>query len=101
MLHFYFHSYSVPFPHLVLLCSGGHCILAIVDDVNHYTILGQSLDDSPGDAFDKCARMMCLDLHPDVAGLCGGMAIEKLAERGDPTKIDIMDNPVIMFRRCV
>jgi len=40
-------------PFLVLLLSGGHCLLAVVKKVNEYLLLGQSIDDAPGEALDK------------------------------------------------
>lgn len=95
-----FHSYSIPFPHLVLLCSGGHCLLAVALGVTKFALLGHCLDSSPGDALDKCARHMRLDLHPDLHGLSGGAAVEKMAERGDPSKIELIKNSTpIMYSR--
>lgn len=44
---------SIEFPFLVLLISGGHCLLAIARDVDDFLLLGQSLNDAPGEAFDK------------------------------------------------
>lgn len=44
---------SVKYPFLVLLISGGHCLLAVVKNVDEFILLGQSLDDAPGEAFDK------------------------------------------------
>ena len=97
---FLFHSHSVPFPYLVLLCSGGHCLLAVAHSVTKFGLLGRSLDDSPGEALDKCARMMRLNLHPDLQGLSGGAAIEKLAKHGDRTKVQLMKkNSPIMHSR--
>lgn len=43
----------IDFPFLVLLISGGHCLLAIAQAVDKFLLLGQSLDDAPGEAFDK------------------------------------------------
>ena len=45
--------FRVDFPFIVLLISGGHCLLALVKDVDDFYLLGKSLDDAPGDAFDK------------------------------------------------
>ena len=74
----------------------------MVQGVGKFQLLGQCLDNSPGEALDKCARYMRLDLHPDVQGLVGGAAIERLAERGDPEKIQLMfRNAYIMQQRCV
>lgn len=47
------HDHSIEFPFLVLLISGGHCLLAIVQDVDDFLLMGQSLNDAPGEAFDK------------------------------------------------
>lgn len=44
---------NVHYPFLTLLISGGHCLLAIVHSVNKFSVLGKSLDDAPGEAFDK------------------------------------------------
>lgn len=45
--------YSVDFPYLVMLMSGGHCLLAVVEDVTEFKLLGTCLDTSPGDMLDK------------------------------------------------
>lgn len=44
---------SLEFPFLVLLISGGHCILAVAKSVDKFFLLGDSVDDAPGEAFDK------------------------------------------------
>lgn len=44
---------SIEFPFLVLLISGGHCLLAVAEDVDKFLLLGESIDDAPGEAFDK------------------------------------------------
>ena len=64
------------FPFIALLVSGGHTLLAQVDGVGQYKILGESLDDAAGEAFDKTAKM--LDL-----GYPGGPILAKLAEKGE------------------
>ena len=55
--------FRIDFPFLVLLISGGHCLLAIVQDISDFLLLGSGLDDSPGDAFDKvevfCIFVIC------------------------------------------
>ena len=68
------------FPFIALLVSGGHTMLVKVDGVGQYEILGDTLDDAVGEAFDKTAKL--LDL-----GYPGGPAIEKLAEQGDPERL--------------
>jgi N6-L-threonylcarbamoyladenine synthase len=65
-------------PFLCLIASGGHTFLADVQDKTTFTVLGQTLDDAAGEAFDKGARLLGLP-YP------GGPALEKLARTGDPT----------------
>ena len=64
------------FPFIALLVSGGHTQLVKVDGIGHYELLGESLDDAAGEAFDKAAKMLDLD-YP------GGPHIAKLAVQGD------------------
>lgn len=66
---------NVPFPYLLLLVSGGHCQLLIVEGVGRYRRLGSTIDDAIGEAFDKAAKMMGL-------GYPGGPALEKAARAG-------------------
>lgn len=68
------------FPFVALLVSGGHTQLLRVDDVGQYTLLGETLDDAAGEAFDKTAKLLGL-------GYPGGPALAKLAEQGDATRI--------------
>jgi N6-L-threonylcarbamoyladenine synthase len=65
------------FPFLALLVSGGHTLLADVQAVGQYAILGESIDDAAGEAFDKTAKLLGL-------GYPGGPAIEEAAKAGDP-----------------
>lgn len=67
---------DIPFPYLLLLVSGGHCQLLHVENVGKYQLLGTTMDDAVGEAFDKSAKMMGL-------GYPGGVLIEKLAHQGD------------------
>jgi len=64
-------------PYLCLVASGGHTFLARVDDPAGYTVLGQTLDDAAGEAFDKGARLLGL-------GYPGGPEVDRLAREGDP-----------------
>lgn len=70
---------KVEFPFLCLLISGGHSLLAFVKDVDEFLLLGESLDDAPGEAFDKIARHLKLSNLPQFANLSGGQSIEKAA----------------------
>lgn len=63
------------FPFVALLVSGGHTLLVDVQGLGQYTILGESIDDAAGEAFDKTAKIMGL-------GYPGGPALAKLAEKG-------------------
>ena len=65
------------FPFLALLVSGGHTLLVRVDGIGRYQILGESIDDAAGEAFDKTAKLLGLD-YP------GGARLSKLAEQGTP-----------------
>jgi len=67
-----------PFPFVALLVSGGHTQLMRVDGIGQYTLLGETLDDAAGEAFDKSAKLLGL-------GYPGGPAISRMAEFGDPT----------------
>jgi N6-L-threonylcarbamoyladenine synthase len=64
-------------PFVCLVASGGHTFVARVDEPTSYTILGQTLDDAAGEAFDKGARLLGL-------GYPGGPALDRLARDGDP-----------------
>ena len=65
------------FPFLALLVSGGHTLLVQVDDIGEYKMLGESIDDAAGEAFDKTAKLLGLD-YP------GGPRLSKMAEDGVP-----------------
>jgi N6-L-threonylcarbamoyladenine synthase len=64
-------------PFVCLIASGGHTLLAVVREHEGFEVLGRTLDDAAGEAFDKGARMLGLGYH-------GGAALERLAAGGDP-----------------
>jgi N6-L-threonylcarbamoyladenine synthase len=68
-------------PYLCLVASGGHTFVARVDDARSYMVLGETLDDAAGEAFDKGARILGL-------GYPGGPAVDRLAREGDPGAFD-------------
>ncbi|CAB4337091.1 unannotated protein [freshwater metagenome] len=68
-------------PFVCLIASGGHTLLARVEEQSSYTVLGETLDDAAGEAFDKGARMLGLPFP-------GGPALEALAGDGDPEAFD-------------
>ena len=70
---------DIAFPYLLLLVSGGHCQLLIVEGVGRYVRLGTTVDDAAGEAFDKAAKLLGL-------GYPGGPAIEAAARAGDPKR---------------
>lgn len=73
---------EVPFPYLGLVVSGGHTHLYLVEDFGKYALLGATLDDAAGEAFDKVARVMGL-------GYPGGPAIERAAAGGNPAAVPL------------
>ena len=72
---------GLEFPFLALLVSGGHSQLVRADGIGRYEMLGESLDDAAGEAFDKVAKMLGLP-YP------GGPHLARLAENGDPERFD-------------
>ncbi|MFT6301182.1 MAG: N6-L-threonylcarbamoyladenine synthase [Pseudomonadales bacterium] len=85
---------SPEFPFLCLLVSGGHTQLVRVSGLGQYELLGESIDDAAGEAFDKTAKMLGL-------GYPGGAALSKLAQRGDASRVKLprpmMDRPNLDF----
>jgi N6-L-threonylcarbamoyladenine synthase len=82
------------FPMVSLIVSGGHTILARAAGIGEHEILGQTVDDAAGEAFDKVAKLLGL-------GYPGGPEIEKLAEQGNPSAItfprSMLDDPSYNF----
>jgi len=73
---------DIAFPYLLLLVSGGHCQLLIVEGVGRYVRLGTTTDDAAGEAFDKSAKLLGL-------GYPGGPLIERAARGGDAARFDL------------
>ncbi len=73
---------DVAFPYLLLLVSGGHTQLVVVEDLGRYHALGTTIDDAAGETFDKGARLLGL-------GYPGGPAIARAAIGGDPYRFDL------------
>lgn len=73
---------ALQFPYLLLLVSGGHCQLLLVEGVGRYKRLGTTIDDALGEAFDKTAKILGL-------GFPGGPAVERLAHEGDARKVPL------------
>ena len=70
---------SVDFPYLLMLASGGHCQILLVRGVGKYELIGQTIDDSAGEAFDKISKMLGL-------GYPGGPIVDKRATQGNPKR---------------
>ena len=70
------------FPYLMLLVSGGHCQFLIVHGPDHFERLGSTIDDAPGEAFDKTARILGLP-QP------GGPMVQQAAQTGDATRFNL------------
>ena len=83
-------SDAVPFPYLLLLVSGGHCQFIAVSGPTEFERLGGTIDDAPGEAFDKTAKLLGL-------GYPGGPLVEQEAQHGDPIRFTfprpLMDRP--------
>ncbi|XP_050453055.1 tRNA N6-adenosine threonylcarbamoyltransferase, mitochondrial isoform X2 [Cataglyphis hispanica] len=89
---------KVDFPFLVLLVSGGHSLLAIVENVDKFYTLGTTLDNAPGEVFDKIARRLKLANIAEFSHMRGGQAIECAASKAtDPTKF--VFEPVMSGKR--
>ncbi len=73
---------AVAFPYLLLLVSGGHCQFLRVEDWDRFTRLGGTIDDAPGEAFDKTAKLLGL-------GYPGGPLVEAEAVSGDPARFSL------------
>lgn len=71
---------TLPLPAVVFVVSGGHTSLLIMDEQGAFKVLGQTIDDAAGEAYDKVARVLGL-------GYPGGPVIDRLAREGDPTAI--------------
>lgn len=83
---------SLPYPYLLLLVSGGHCQFVVVRGLGKYKIIGSTIDDAVGEAFDKVAKMLGLAFP-------GGPEIEKIAKLGDPHKYGL-PKPIINQQDC-
>ena len=81
---------GVAYPYLLLLVSGGHCQFIEIRALGDYRRIGGTIDDAPGEAFDKVAKMLGL-------GFPGGPLVEKAAEQGDVSRFSfprpLMDRP--------
>lgn len=75
-------NHDIKLPAVALVVSGGHTELILMSSIGKYKLIGQTLDDAAGEAFDKVAKMLKL-------GYPGGPIVQRLAERGNPTAYDL------------
>ena len=73
---------DLEFPYMLLLVSGGHCQLLLIEGVRRYRRLATTIDDAAGEAFDKTAKLLGL-------GFPGGPAVEEAAKAGDPWAVPL------------
>lgn len=92
--------HDISFPFLTLLISGGHCLLAVVRDVNHFQLLGESIDCAPGEIFDKVARRMKLRNLPEYSKCSGGQAIELAASKATNPHVFKLPLPLADYKDC-
>jgi N6-L-threonylcarbamoyladenine synthase len=83
---------QVPYPYLMLLVSGGHCQFLIVEAHDKFRRIGGTIDDAPGEAFDKTARLLGLS-QP------GGPSVEAAAKAGDPKRV-ALPRPLLNRAGC-
>ncbi len=83
---------DIAFPYLLLLVSGGHCQLLVVEEVDRYTRLGGTIDDAAGEAFDKTAKLLGL-------GFPGGPAVEAAARTGRAGSF-VLPRPMVGREDC-
>ena len=83
---------GLSFPYLMLLVSGGHCQFLAVQGPDAFTRIGGTIDDAPGEAFDKTAKLLGL-------GYPGGPAVEREAKQGDPGRF-VLPRPLLDRAGC-
>lgn len=100
------HKSAIRYPFLGLLISGGHCLLTLVKRHDKFLLLGQSLDEAPGDSLDKIARKLKLkNFGPPYDRVSGGEAIEILSRLpgANPNKyfaLGLNEVPLAQYRSC-
>ncbi|KAK6140994.1 hypothetical protein DH2020_025261 [Rehmannia glutinosa] len=85
---------ELQFPFMALLISGGHNLLILARDLGHYIQLGTTIDDAIGEAYDKTAKWLGLDMRKS-----GGPAVEELAREGDANSI-VFKVPMKQHKDC-
>lgn len=91
---------QIEFPFLCLLVSGGHTQLVHVKDPVTFNFLGGAIDDAAGEAFDKIARRLKLNLIPEYAEMSGGQAIETAAMEAKQSDRFHFTLPLMRYKNC-
>ncbi|CAG4938048.1 unnamed protein product [Colias eurytheme] len=92
--------HNIDFPFLALLISGGHCLLTLVRGVDDFLLLGETLDNAPGEVLDKVARRMKLRNIPEYSQLAGGRAVELAAQKSMNKDLFSFPLPLYKIRDC-
>ena len=85
-------THAIPYPYLIFIASGGHCQFLIVKGPSEFKRIGGTIDDAPGEAFDKTAKILGL-------GFPGGPNLEKQALNGDPFSFKL-PLPLVKENNC-
>uniref|UniRef100_A0A182RKV9 N(6)-L-threonylcarbamoyladenine synthase n=1 Tax=Anopheles funestus TaxID=62324 RepID=A0A182RKV9_ANOFN len=91
---------TIRYPFLCLLVSGGHSLLVFVESTARFRLLGETLDDAPGEALDKIARRLKLRNVAEYAQMSGGQAIEVAAQKATNTAAYEFPLPLSKYRDC-
>ncbi|XP_038210786.1 probable tRNA N6-adenosine threonylcarbamoyltransferase, mitochondrial [Zerene cesonia] len=92
--------HNIDFPFLALLISGGHCLLTLVRGVDDFLLLGETLDNAPGEVLDKVARRMKLRNIPEYSQVSGGRAVELAAQKSINRDLFEFPVPLNKIRDC-
>lgn len=93
-------NHNIEFPFLCLLASGGHCLLTICKSVNEFQLLGDHMDNAPGECFDKVARALRLQNLDEYRGINGGYSIELAAMKSTNSERFVLPVPMLKAKDC-
>lgn len=93
-------EFDIPYPFLCLLISGGHSQLCFVKNADDFLLLGESLDDAPGEAFDKIARRLRLYINSKYSTWNGGRIVEDAAKNATNPIAYKFPLPLARVRDC-
>lgn len=93
-------EHDVEFPFLCLLASGGHCLLTFVESAEKFYLLGESIDNAPGEVFDKISRQLLLRNLPQFSNCSGGAAMELAARNAENPDRFAVSLPMAHYRNC-